>query len=84
MNKVCFIHRGGKEMASYRYRASIPVQALNNKGWEASINEGKAEIVVFSKPCQEDLELAQKICGKAKIVVDICDNHFENPIFTEK
>lgn len=59
-------------MASYRYRVEVPAKHIG-----AQINEGFAEIAVFSKPYPEDVELAKqaKEAG-AKIVADICDPHF--------
>lgn len=69
---IVFIHRGGQSMASYRYRAAIPAKELG-----ASVNEGQADVLIFSKPMAGDLELAQqaKRDGTA-VVVDFCDNHF--------
>jgi hypothetical protein len=57
-------------MASYRLRTQIPAQQIG-----AAINEGEADVLVFSKPTQEDVELARKAKGFAKIVVDVCDPH---------
>lgn len=57
-------------MASYRLRTAIPAKHLG-----ASINEGDADVLVFSKPCPEDLEIAKQAKGSAKIVVDVCDPH---------
>ena len=76
-NKVVFIHRGGPTMASYRYRCEIPARELNKLGYEASINQGVGEIVIFSKPVEDDVRLARecKDAG-AKIIFDICDPHF--------
>ena len=57
-------------MASYRLRAQIPAQALG-----ATINTGDADIIVFSKPVAEDVEVAKAAKGHAKIVVAVCDPH---------
>lgn len=61
-------------MASYRYRSYIPAKQIG-----ASINEGEADVLVFSKPVLQDLYMAREAKGEAKIVVDICDNHFNHP-----
>ena len=75
MRSIGFIHRGGKEMASYRYRTQIPAEYLN-----ASINGEDAEVVVFSKPLAEEVELARELKGKgSRVVIDICD-----PLFDER
>jgi len=62
-------------MASYRFRAEFPSSYLG-----ASINDPDADILVFSKPTYLDVQLADS-CKKngQKIVVDICDNHFNKP-----
>lgn len=67
-------------MASYRYRAQIPAKILG-----ASVNEGMADVVVFSKPIPGDLPIAQQAKKDgAKIIVDYCDDHFERfPIYKE-
>lgn len=57
-------------MASYRLRTEIPAKHLG-----AKINEGDADVIVFSKPSPEDLEVARAAKGHARIVVDICDPH---------
>lgn len=57
-------------MASYRLRTEIPAQQLG-----ATINTGDADIIVFSKPVAEDVEMAKAAKGRAKIVVDVCDPH---------
>lgn len=61
-------------MASYRYRTQVPAEYCN-----AHINESggePAEIVVFSKPYPEDVELARQAKENgAKVVVDLCDPH---------
>ncbi len=81
-------------LASARYRAIIPGRELVARGHEIRIAAvtGKheppgihsllrAEVVVFSKSfdsINEELAKAAKRYG-AKVVFDICDNHFENP-----
>ena len=75
MSSVAFIHRGGDFSASYRYRAKIPASMIDNH--EVSINEGNADIVVFSKPCDDDIEIAESCKNDGtKVVVDYCDDHF--------
>ena len=74
MRAIVFIHRGGPQMASYRYRAQMPADYL-----KTSVNGGPCEIAVFSKPCEEDLALAKDLKAKgSKIVVDFCDDHFKH------
>lgn len=77
--RVVFIHRGGEGMASYRYRTAIPAKHMG-----ASINNGFADVVVFSKPSEADIAIA--VSAKkdgAKIVVDFCDDHFERAHYLE-
>jgi hypothetical protein len=79
--KVTFFHRGGPEMASYRYRAQIPARELGaslNQGWLAS------EVFIYAKPSAAELVEAkwlQKAGGK--IVADFCDDHFDHPHYME-
>jgi hypothetical protein len=70
---ISFIHGGGPQMASYRYRARIPANSLG-----ASINNLEADILIFAKPMPEEISFARdrKNWG-AKIIVDFCDDHFE-------
>lgn len=74
---ICFVHRGGPQMASFRYRAEIPAKELAKYGHEVSINHGRGQLVIFSKPMADDLELARSIKGQCHIAVDIADNHFD-------
>lgn len=74
---VSFIHRGGYEMASYRYRAMIPAEILG-----ASVNVLGKETLVFSKPIDGDFELALSAKNNgSKIVLDICDDHLSTPLY---
>lgn len=67
-----FIHGGGKQMASYRYRAEIPATELG-----VPLNDPTKEILIFSKPQAFELEwLEQFKVGRPKVVVDFCDDHF--------
>lgn len=77
--KISFIHKGGPEMASYRYRAQVPARELG-----ASINDLSADALVFCKPLAEELDeiIEAKLSGKT-IFVDFCDDHFEQlPYYT--
>ena len=66
-------------MASYRYRAAIPAKAI-----EAGVNSGMADVVVFSKPMDGDLEIAKQAKSDGtKVVVDFCDNHFDKTLYRE-
>jgi hypothetical protein len=75
---VLFLHRYGPQFASYRYRAEIPARQLGKSGFKIGINEpGDYEIIVASKPCEEDLPVLEE--GKkqgCKIIVDFADDHF--------
>lgn len=76
---ISFIHRGGPNMASYRYRAEIPARTL-----VAKLNAYPADIMIFAKPMPGDPELA-RLCKlqKSKIVADFCDDHFDEPIYQQ-
>jgi glycosyltransferase involved in cell wall biosynthesis len=70
--RVSFIHSGGEGWASYRYRCRRPAEAIG-----ASVNDPSADVLVFLKPVQGDVEKALE--GKARgarIVFDVCDDHF--------
>lgn len=72
---VVWIHRGGPDMASYRYRALIPSQILGG-----SVNEGMADTLIFSKPQAEDIELAIRARKDGtQVITDICDDHLNHP-----
>lgn len=75
---IVWVHRLGESMASYRYRASIPAREVAKiNGYKTSINDGEADIVVFSKPLNGDFEIAEKAKKEgAKIIVDVADDHF--------
>lgn len=79
--KICFIHRGGEVMASYRFRASIPAEGLRKLGHEVCINNGEADVAIFSKPMADDCDIAKSAKAQgAKIIVDIVDDHLLHPI----
>lgn len=68
---ISFLHRGGLNMASYRYRCEAPAKAV-----VAPINFTGAEILVYCKPLEIELEEAYAAKWHKKIVVDFCDDHF--------
>ncbi len=74
MQSVSFIHEFGPEFASFRYRAMMPAQQVG-----ATINNASADVLVFSKPSQSALNMAQeaKLEGK-KIIADFCDDYFND------
>ena len=78
---VVWVHRFGNVLASYRYRAEIPCQEVAKlNGFKTAMGSGEADIVVFSKPCEDDIETAKQAkADGAKIVVDICDDNFGTP-----
>jgi hypothetical protein len=72
--KVVFIQRMGPMTASYRMRSEMPAKFLGGE-----VNGGEANILVFTKPLPQDLELAKESKADGiKIVVDIIDDHFRN------
>lgn len=79
---ICYVHRGGPAMASYRYRCAIPGKELEKNGHSVSFNGGNAHICVFSKPEAADMPIAKDIQEKGcVIVVDIGDNHFAHSVY---
>ncbi len=71
--RISFIHNGGAEMASYRYRALIPSMGLG-----ALFNDFTAGTLIFSKPQPHELmDMAAAKLRGARIIVDICDDHLE-------
>lgn len=79
--KIAFIHQGGPEMATYRFRCDIPSEALKALGHEVTINSGEADVVVFSKPMLTDYDIAQDVKKQgARVVVDIADDHLTHPL----
>lgn len=64
-------------MASYRYRAKIPADSLG-----ASINDSRADVLIFSKPMRGDELIAEEARGHGKtVIVDFCDDHFATPLY---
>lgn len=69
---ISFIHAGGPQMASYRYRVQIPAKSL-----DAEINHYPADILIFAKPMPHEVALARRAQAEGhKVVVDFCDDHF--------
>lgn len=76
---VSFMHSGGPEVASYRYRAAMPAQSLG-----LLVNDADADVLVFAKPVKSDLALARRAKAERRpIVVDFCDDHFDTPLYQE-
>ncbi len=72
---VSFIHMGGPDTASYRYRAKMPADMLG-----ARMNDLSADYLYIAKPDGIALPglIAAKAAGK-KIIIDFCDDHFGRP-----
>lgn len=78
-------------LASTRYRALIPARELNRRGWGARVTtfaeaellgpDFSADTVVISKTTDpatlKVIRQAQK--NGARLVLDMCDSHFDNP-----
>ena len=80
--KIGFIHQGGATFASYRFRAAIPAKGLERLGHSVCINQGEADIFVFSKPMLNDYEIAEDVKNQgARVVFDVVDDHLTHPIF---
>ena len=78
--RIAWIHQPGKG-ATYRYRAVMPAAEVGKiNGFKTSVNAGEADILVFSKPIPYDIEMAKQAkAAGCKIVVDLADDHFDNP-----
>lgn len=77
--RVSFIHGGGPDMASYRYRAQTPAMQLR-----CQINDFDADTLIFSKPVPQDLwRIGMAKARGATIIVDICDDHLDWPHYRE-
>lgn len=70
---------------SARLRSFLPYRYLTQVGWNIEMlddtSRGHYDCAVFQKAyTDEDLALAQRLAAEgAKIVFDLCDNHFYNP-----
>jgi hypothetical protein len=74
-----------QNVASYRFRALRPVEALKQRGHDVEVASldriDSYDAVVFSKSYRRaDHQLARslKAAGK-RVIFDLCDNHFYNP-----
>lgn len=69
---ISFCHYANEKMASYRYRALIPSLEIG-----AKINNPDAEVMIFSKPIDQDIGHISraKMLGKT-VIADFCDMHF--------
>src|SRR5258706_9549164 len=83
------------DLASARYRVLIPAQSLARMGhqvqlaslgpggWPQQVKDAPCDVLVISKSfhaANEDLAKAMRARG-VKVVVDLCDDHFESPEF---
>ncbi len=83
------------DLASARYRVLIPAQQLGRlghhvqlaslpaTGWPQAVLQAQVDVLVISKSfhaANEALAVAMKARG-VKVVVDICDDHFDDPQF---
>ncbi len=78
---VLFLNRFGPGMASYRYRSKMPSeQVAKHNGFKTGLNTaGDYEIIVVGKPNADDFPLVESAKKDgAKIIVDFCDDHFED------
>ena len=77
--KTVFIQRLGEMTASYRMRSKFPADYLGG-----TVNGGEAEIIVFTEPLPQDVELAKE-CKRdgIKVVVDMIDDHFRHKLVGE-
>lgn len=83
---VVWVNRFGPQLASYRYRAEVPcTEVAKHNGFKTSINNGEADIVIYSKPFKEDLEAAKQAkADGAKVIADLGDDHFaRDPMYKE-
>lgn len=77
--RISFIHSGDISWASYRYRAFIPAHLLG-----ATINDWSADVVVLAKPAPHEIAVAKQYQQNGgKVLVDICDDHFDRPCYRE-
>jgi hypothetical protein len=74
-----------RTIASVRYRCLIPLEALRKKNFNVELfcekDSDQYDAVIFSKLYDiKNQELASKLNrNNAKVILDICDNHFYNP-----
>jgi hypothetical protein len=71
---ISFVHKGGGEMASYRYRAAAPSAELRM----GHLNNLAADVLIFAKPAPEEVEEARTAKDNGQtVIVDFCDDHFD-------
>lgn len=79
VRRISFIHRGGPSMASYRYRAAMPAEALG-----ATLNDLEAEVLILGKPENAStFEIKQWLGLGKKVIIDFCDAHFDRPLYRD-
>ena len=77
MTNAVFVHRNGPTFASYRYRAAIPAEAIGG-----TVNGGEAQVLIFSKPTPDDIQLAKDSKADGlKIIFDVGDDLFPHPVW---
>lgn len=77
MTLVSFCHPGSEKHASYRYRCWIPAAELG-----AAVNNPIADVLVFAKPCEQDVPYAQMAKAEGRrVIVDVCDPHLQIPCY---
>jgi hypothetical protein len=70
-----FLHSGDRTMASYRYRALRPADAIG-----AALNDSTADVLIFAKPCPADVARLQQANHEGRrTIVDVCDIHWHAP-----
>jgi uncharacterized Rossmann fold enzyme len=71
---ISFIHGGGPQAASYRYRALLPARELAG----SSINDFDADVLIFSKPEPSLIPRIKMALGMGQgVIADFCDDHFD-------
>lgn len=74
------MHSCGYEMASFRYRAAIPLENMGPMLVDGMLNNPRADVLVFAKPMPEDVPTALQAHEEGRsVIVDFCDDHFDHP-----
>lgn len=82
---IAFKTFGGKETASTRLRALLPIAELRKRGVSCEVfhpdRASRYGMVIFQKAyTADDIKLAASLKQQGCVVVfDLCDNHFYNP-----
>ncbi len=77
--EASFLHPGDETSASFRYRCKIPSFEMG-----LAMHNLDAKVLVFSKPLPSDVNLAKELIANGKkIIVDFCDDHFEEPHYQD-